>query len=577
METNQQEQHLWVVEQLVQNPNLRFDKEWRMNHLYWINTKDGAKRVFKMNRAQKHFFDNYLNIADPTKKYYRHIVLKSRQLGFTTFFALFILDEILFSTNKDAMFIAHKLKNAQEIFDSKVYFAIRNMAPDIKDALFKINRNSMKKVQITIEEGPNAGSTSNIQVDVSGRSSALHFVHLSEFAKMCVIAPESAKEVITGTFPAVPFDGMVFIESTAEGMSGAFYDIFNSGWRRRAKITPMMSRVEFLPHFYNWTWDDEEMKKITEIIPTSEMEECEIPWKEYQEEHGLTDKEITYYYMKYLQQQRDIHKLRQEFPTTAEEAFVSSGQTYFPTTRVVSMMQSAGKGKRGELSVLDGGEVKFQEISNGELEVFHLPEKGVRYVIGGDTAEGLSHGDEQVLVVVNAKTELIVAVWRSKVPPDQAAEMAYSLGKFYNYALLAVESNKDGLWVNSQLEKMGYHNLYYRRVFDDVTKVETKFFGWRTTSSTRPFMLVSLRSAFMRLGWFPEGLLYQMLKFVRNMKGRPEAMSGEHDDVVMASAIAYSVLAEKGKQQEDPKTDNPTLTKTMWGESDVVVFDQIML
>ena len=95
-----------IVKVLMENPELIKDKRWRMNNLYWIVTKDGKKELFSMNRAQKHFFDTYLCIPNP---YHRHIILKSRQLGFTTFIDLYILDEILFNTNKEGIVIAHKL------------------------------------------------------------------------------------------------------------------------------------------------------------------------------------------------------------------------------------------------------------------------------------------------------------------------------------------------------------------------------------------------------------------------------------------------------------------------------------
>ena len=76
------------------------------------------------------------------------------------------------------------------------------------------------------------------------------------------------------------------------------------------------------------------------------------------------------------------------------------------------------------------------------------------------------------------KTEECVAVYKSNVPPDEFIGVAFNLGKWYNWALMAIESNKDGLWVNDGLDKMGYINLYYRKVFDDITKNVTKFFGW---------------------------------------------------------------------------------------------------
>lgn len=539
-----------VVAALIADPGLIKNKLWRMNNLYWIITKDGKKSCFSMNRAQRHFFETYLDIPHP---YHRHVVLKSRQLGFTTFIDLYILDEILFNTNKEGIIIAHKLEDASEIFDKKVDFALRNMAEDVKGAFFKLNRNSSRKVQIIMDYGEEKGSTSSIAVGVSGRSGTYHYVHISEFAKMCVAFPKRAEEVETGTFPAVPFDGYIFIESTAEGMAGRFYEIFNENWLNRDRITPLLSQVQFKPHFYNWQYDDMEMKKIYADIPVKDMEVCpEIDWGSYQTEHGLTNKEITYYYMKWLQfggknSPDAVKKLMQEYPTTVEEAFLSTGQSYFPTAKVASCLAKAVKGVRGELVPDQKGEYEFGEISSGSLEIFHKPELGVKYIIGGDTAEGLAHGDSQILYVINHKTEECDAIYKSQVDPADLAKEAYQLGKYYNWALLAIESNKDGLWVNDSLEKMGYINLYYRKAFDDITQRVTKSFGWKTTSATRPFALAALKAIFIRKDVFPIPLLNEMFTFVRNAKGRPEAMDKKHDDLIMASSIGYAVLQEQGK------------------------------
>ncbi len=137
------------------------------------------------------------------------------------------------------------------------------------------------------------------------------------------------------------------------------------------------------------------------------------------------------------------------------------------------------------------------------------------------------------------------------MPPDELITDAFAIGKYYNWALLGIESNKDGLWVNDGLDKLGYINLYYRKAFDDITKNITKFFGWKTTSNTRPFCLAALKAVFLRKSsGFPQGLLSQMVTFIRNVKGRPEALAGKNDDVVMAAAIGYSILQEQGKYVE---------------------------
>lgn len=569
----QKEHNKRIVEALTENPDLIDDKRWRMDNLYWIITKSGTKELFKMNRAQKHFFENFLNPTDSLHFFYRHVILKSRQLGFTTFIDIWILDEILFRTNRDAIIIAHTVSDATEIFDKKIDYAIRNMSEEVKGASFKLVRNSAKKIQVVIDYGPEIGSTSGIQVSASGRSGTYYYVHISEFAKLCLLYPQRAKEVEAGTFPAVPFDGNIFIESTAEGMAGRFYELFNEGWPIRNTITPMKSRVMFLAHFYNWQYDDAEMAKIDAPIPTAEMEMCEIDWKEYQSEHNLTAIEITYYYMKWLQMGGKnstdaVHKLHQEYPTTPEEAFLSTGQTYFPTAKVYSQMQTVLPGTRGEFSINEKGVVIFQEHSSGDFEMFEKPEKGMRYVIGGDTAEGLAHGDKQVLYILKHKTEKCVGIYRSSVPPDEFIDMAYMVGKFYNWALLAIESNKDGLWVNDGLDKKGYVNLYYRKVFDDITKNVTKFFGWKTTSATRPFALAALKAVFLRLvDGFPMAFLTEAVTFLRNAKGRPEALAGKHDDVVMAASIAYAVLQEQGKYVEVSSSDaNFSMGKAIFGE-----------
>jgi len=559
-----------IVELLTEHPELIKDQTWRLSNLYFITTKDGTKEVFTMNRAQKHFYDNYLNVPKP---YHRHVILKSRQLGFTTFIDLFILDTILFSHNKDGIIIAHKVEDATQIFDKKIEFAIRNMAEDVKGAFFKIQQKSSRKIQVVIDYGPHAGSTSSILVSLSGRSGTFHLVHISEFAKLCVMYPKRSEEVERGTFPTVPMDGFIFIESTAEGMAGRFYEIFQQNWLNRETITPQISQVQFLPHFYNWQYDDMEMKKIYEPIPISKMDVCEIDWGSYQIEHNLTDKEITYYYMKWLQfggknSPDAIKSLMQEYPTTQEEAFLSTGQTYFSTAKVAKLLTGVKNGQRGELSTNEKGDIVMNPYPSGSLEVFKPPEVGVKYIIGGDTSEGLAHGDAQVLYVINHKTEECDAIYKSQVAPDELATEAYKLGKYYNWALLGIEVNKDGLWVNDALEKAGYINLYYRKVFDDITQKVTKFFGWKTTGATRPFCLAALKAVFFRKDrGFPTQLLNEMLTFVRNEKGKPEAMAKKNDDVVMAAAIGYAILQEQGKYIADTQSGEGFSTlRAIFGE-----------
>jgi hypothetical protein len=550
-----------VLETLLADPMLIYNEEWRLFNLYWIITKAGTKEPFRMNRAQKHFYENYLK---GNKKHHRHLILKSRQLGFTTFFDIYILDQILFSPNKDGFIIAHTAQKATEIFDKKIDYALRNMCPEVKDTYFKLNRNSARAIQAVIDYGPQAGATSTIKVGTSPRGDTIHYLHVSEFAKMSKLYPQNAKEVVTGGFPAVPDDGFIFIESTAEGMSGEFYDMFQTGWNKKDLMTPERSKAEYVAHFYNWTWDDEQLLKMTDedVIPVETMEECDIPWGAYQKEHNLSDKEMTYYYRKWHNLNRDTAMLRQEYPTTPEEAFVNSGEMYFPTQKTVALLQVTTKGDKGELH----GPV-FAKVDGGSLTIYKQPEKGKTYVLGGDTAEGLAHGDFSIGYVIDKESDDCVALYRAKVPPDEYADEMIKLGKYYNNALMAIENNKDGLWVNSVIEKKGYQNLYYRKAFDDITQNMTKYYGWKTTSSTRPYMLAELKSVInKKQTGFPEELLKEMLTFVRNTRGKAEAMAGQHDDVIMAAAIAYSVARDTIPDGNNQTKNASSLMHLIFGE-----------
>ena len=201
-----------------------------------------------------------------------------------------------------------------------------------------------------------------------------------------------------------------------------------------------------------------ELAIVDEVIPVSAMKKCEIDWASYQITHGLTDKEMTYYYMKYISLNGDIDRLNQEFPTTEDEAFVSTGKPYFNMRKIVSEKQTAVTPE-----YFDVVGMEIQDVYNGPLMVWKKPEKGKVYVAGADTSEGLAHGDNATICVVDVETRDVCALFQGKCPPDEFYEVCHAVGKWYNDAVLAVEVNKDGLWVNNELQRNGYPNLYFRQ------------------------------------------------------------------------------------------------------------------
>jgi phage terminase large subunit len=122
------------------------------------------------------------------------------------------------------------------------------------------------------------------------------------------------------------------------------------------------------------------------------------------------------------------------------------------------------------------------------------------------------------------------------------AKQLYCLGKWYNDALIAVETNLSTYPV-MELERLKYKNQYVRESIDDYTHMPRRAFGFRTDSKTRPVIIAELIKAArddIRMICDTD-TLEEMLTFVRNEAYRPEAEEGAHDDCVMSLAIAHHV------------------------------------
>lgn len=269
---------------------------WRIQNLYLIKNKQGQLVKFTLNRAQKHFLENRSK---------RSIVLKSRQLGFTTLGAILLLDSILFSKNIDSLFIAQDLDTAKDIFDNKIYLAWANF---VLKSEYYTDLESARRLKV----GFGDGSFSSLTVDSSGRAGTYQNLHITEFAKTAMEYPDRAREIISGTIPAIPSTGNVIIESTSQGASGMFHDMFMEAYNR-GKVE---HNLQFKSFFYNWQWDEE----LSTVIPLDTPKE----FQEYQKKHNLTQQEITYYYQKWQSLGGDWDEMNKEFPTTVEEAFNAS-------------------------------------------------------------------------------------------------------------------------------------------------------------------------------------------------------------------------------------------------------------
>jgi phage terminase large subunit len=201
--------------------------------------------------------------------------------------------------------------------------------------------------------------------------------------------------------------------------------------------------------------------------------------------------------------------------------------------------------------------IKFiDDFETGYIQIFEDVQYGYPYVGGGDTSgEGSDWFTGQFL---NNVTGVHVAALRHQFDEDLYAKQMYCLGKYYNYALIGIETNFSTYPVK-ELERLGYFNMFVREVEDSITQKTEKRYGFQTNKLTRPLVIAALVTIVREHPEYMNDIttLEEMLTFVRNERGKPEAQKGAHDDTIMGLAIAYYI---RPQQTNVVKLDRPSKT-----------------
>lgn len=204
--------------------------------------------------------------------------------------------------------------------------------------------------------------------------------------------------------------------------------------------------------------------------------------------------------------------------------------------------------------------IKFIDDDNGFIRIYELPMRGHPYVIGGDTAEG--GVDFSAGSVRNNVTWTQAAVLRGHMDTDLYTKQMYCLGRYFNNALIGIETNFD-LHPVKELQRLGYTDQYVRVSLDKYTNAPQKTFGFKTTKITRPVIIAS-HVALVRdsIDTFNDyATLEEMLTFVRDESGKPAAQSGHHDDMILADAIALEIRTQGRLKVKEAVADKSTIAK----------------
>lgn len=273
------------------------------------------------------FIPNAPQLALLENLHNRNLILKARQIGFTTLIAIYFLDCALFRPNVRAGIVAQSEDVAKIIFRDKVYFAYNNLPPALLAAM-PLSTDSQSELLL-------AHNNSSIRVATSMRAGTLQYLHVSEFGKIGAKFPERAKEVVTGSIPAVPDNGVIFIESTAEGQEGEFFTMSKRA-ESLADAGNKISKKDFKFFFFAW-WSEEKYRVNPDGILITQKDHEYFDAIEVKMGCKLDMEQRAWWC-----NMRDAgfsgaeEKMWQEYPSTPVEAFQKSTEGCYYTVQMVA-------------------------------------------------------------------------------------------------------------------------------------------------------------------------------------------------------------------------------------------------
>ena len=485
-----------------------------------IITKDASQGFvsFELNECQRRITEALTKQLEETGRV-RAIILKARQQGISTYCAGRVFWKSYFSPHARSVVMAHDSATSDALFNMSKNL-IKNMDGELAPTE---NKSNAKEIIISSPAMPSEAVASyrlyTAGSPEAGRGTTPTIAHLSEVAFW-----QHDAKILAGLFQGISQAAgtEVILESTANGAQGEFYRL----WRGA-----VAGENEYLPIFLPWFITPEYRRDAPEGM------ELDLEEEKLQEKYGL-DKDQLYWRRLKIAEGGKL-KFQQEYPASADEAFIVSGSNVFNVERLDALVPRPHL-KRMEW---DPASKLLEEHREGNLHLYDYPDWESPYVIGADVSLGVGQ-DYSAAIVMNTKYEVVAHYRNNRIDPSQWGELLFYLGRYFNNAFVAVESNSMGIATLQKLDAMEYVNLYRQTKIANVLNEEGERLGFRTTSATKPAIVGNLKNLIENEElMIPAPQIIQELKdYIATDTGKTEAAPGCYDDSVIALAICAEVM-----------------------------------
>jgi len=493
-----------------------YDAKFFLESLVSITDKDRQIIPFIFNPSQNRYYK---------ERTLRDIILKPRQLGFSTEIIGLFLHDTMFVPNTVSVIVAHTTEDAADLFKRAKFMF--DSVPEVFRPQVRLNNQK----QLYFDKINSVFFIGSAEAKDFGRSKTIQNLHLSE-------ASSSAfkDDFFVGLLESVPSTGWVVIESTARGEGGPFYDYYMKAKEKQN---------EYRTHYYRWfehleyrtpLLDGEKMNLTEDEVEISRKIKSDRKYRLLRPE-GLDEQEKTTLVLEQVKWRREKKnrlgkKFIQEYPELDDDdAFLKSGSPVFDTDILKAVDKTLAEQNPVEIWL------------GGDLYIYKIAEPGARYIVGSDTSEGDINSDYSAAMVIRAFPFPIeqVALLHGRWSPDILSEKLYKIGMAYNKASIAVERNNHGHAVILNLANgIVRQGIVKYPPYPDIFVGPDKKYGWLTSGTSKPQMIEELDRVIRsgELVMNSKQFLSEARKFNYLAASKMGAPSGAHDDIVMAMAIA---------------------------------------
>lgn len=534
-----------------------------------------------LNEEQETFAQAFIQKRLAGKKA-RFIVLKARKLGLSTLIQALGMWYGAFTDGWKTKTIAHQMSSTVEIGAISVNMASRlpegvkdYIAPEFRKGKLVWTSGSEITVETQKSENQARGGTPSL-------------LHMSEVAFWDENRKDgSAEGTMTALFGALEEeDGgastAVVIETTANGVGGTFH----TRW-----IAALRPESEWVPFFFPWQNAQKHQledvsesdaaltsvlrdgtvsrdAKIRQVLDAGMGPLIDEEWARRAADFSLSVAQLRWAVAK-AEEMGSIQKFDQEYPMSADLAFISSGRLVLDTMTLKKLVGTVTQPamKTGLLTFQPQPEVPGMPLKWADLDSasnvgevwwwWRLPERTWRgrYSVGVDPSMGSGKDRACISVKDLVLNEQVAEFYCEHTTPDVLAKQAMIVGSMFGDAILVIEINGPGNVVVNDCLKAGYPLVYRRAIIESNLGGEMSWmrqFGVYMDERNRTMVVDGL------VRGLKEGThvlrshraLEEFRTFRFDAKGKPDHEKGKHSDAIMGAGLAEYGRAQAGDLEQ---------------------------